>query len=171
MLSLLISGGAFVAPALAVATVSPTKPYTALRPGLWEIRTATRMVGMPYELPPVPYTATQCLTQDLLNNQENLATVTATRGNCEIHNAVVTEERTSWDMTCHQNGMNIDAEGSIVPITNETYTGNVHFTMQNANVSALKGVVNVQGMWQGECTGTPDENHARPSYRTPVYTP
>lgn len=148
------------------------KPYTALRPGLWEIKTSTRMLNMPYELPPVPYTATQCLTQELLDNQENLAKVTATRGDCDIHNVNVADDRTSWDMTCHQNGMDIEAEGYIAPITRETYTGKVDFAMHNASVQEpIKGMVNVQGIWQGECTGDAAESHVRPRYRTPVYTP
>lgn len=143
--------------------------YAALRPGMWEIRTATRMQGMPYELPPVPYTTNQCLTQELLNNQENLATVTATRGQCDIHNVEVSEMRTSWTMTCSQNGMNIDAKGSITPITPEIYTGNVHFTMHSANIQALNGVVNVQGAWQGECNSANNPEQAQPTYHMPVY--
>lgn len=142
--------------------------YQALRPGLWEIRTATRMQGMPDELPPVPYTAVQCLAQELLDNQENLSAITATQGTCEIHDVAVTETRTNWDMTCHQHGMEFAANGTITPITRETYTGNVYFTMKNATISAIKGVVNVQGMWQGECTGAQKEHQAQPTYRTPV---
>jgi hypothetical protein len=117
----------------------------------------------------VPYTTNQCLTQELLNNQENLAKVTATRGECEIHDANVSEMRTSWTMTCYQNGMEIDANGSITPISQEVYTGNVHFTMHNANIKAINGVVNVQGAWQGECPGGQVPNQARPTYRMPVY--
>lgn len=146
--------------------------YTALRPGLWEIRTATRMQGMPYELPPVPYNTTQCLTQEQLDNQENLAAVAGSRGKCEIHDASVTPERTNWSMTCFTNGMEMDAKGSITPISKEAYTGNVHFTMQGGNMPvAMNGVVNVQGMWQGECSGNRSENHAQPSFREPVHTP
>lgn len=149
----------------------PAEAYTALRPGLWEIRTATRMQGMPYELPPVPYNTKQCLTQELLNNQENLAQVTATRGKCQIHDANVTNTRTDWTMTCYQNGMEIDAKGSITPITRETYTGNVHFMMHKQQVQALSGVVNVQGIWQGECNADAQQEEARPTYHRPVYTP
>lgn len=158
--------------AQAEAVAVPEKPYTALRPGLWEVKTSTRMQGMPYELPPVPYTATQCLTQDLLNNQENLAKVTATRGDCDIHDVNVSDERTSWSMDCsQQNGIHIDGQGYIAPITREMYTGKVNFTLHNPSIQAMRGEVNVQGAWQGECTGNDAENHARPSYRTPVYTP
>lgn len=154
---------------LQASAASGEKQYAALRPGLWEIRTATRMQGMPYELPPVPYTTNQCLTQELLNNQENLAKVTATRGECEIHDTEVSDARTTWSMTCYQNGMEIDANGSITPITQEIYTGNVHFTMHNANIKAINGVVNVQGAWQGECASGQNLNQAKPTYRTPVY--
>lgn len=145
--------------------------YTALRPGLWEIRTATRMQGMPYELPPVPYTTTQCMTQEQLDNQENLSAVSGSQGNCEIHDADVTMERTDWTMTCVKNGMEVDAKGTITPISKEAYTGNVHFTMQGGSIAAVKGVVNVQGMWQGECSGKQSGNHMQPTFREPVYTP
>ena len=159
----------FIAATVWPVQAANNKHYTALRPGLWEIRTATRMQGMPYELPPVPYNTTQCLTQEFLDNQDNLAKVTAMRGECEIHDAKVSEMRTSWDMTCYQNGMKIDAEGSITPISKEVYTGNVHFVMHSANIKAIKGVVNVQGAWQGECNSGQSSYHAKPTYRTPVY--
>lgn len=165
------SANAMPSNALDMGTTAPSEPYTALRPGLWEIRTATRMQGMPYELPPVPYNTKQCLTQELLNNQENLAQVTATRGKCQIHDATVTNERTDWTMTCYQNGMEIDAKGRITPITRETYTGNVHFMMHKQQVQALSGVVNVQGIWQGECNTYAPQEEARPTYHRPVYTP
>lgn len=168
--------GGGVAMAQDAPAAEQTQAYTALRPGLWEIRTNTRMQNMPYELPPVPYTAVQCLTQELLNNQQNLAAVTATRGKCDIHNVAVSEARTSWEMTCFQNQMEIEAKGTITPISLEAYTGNVYFTMvmPNANSATrqgLDGVVNVQGLWQGECTGSASEVQAKPTYRAPVYIP
>lgn len=145
--------------------------YTALRPGLWEIRTATRMQGMPFELPPVPYTTTQCMTQEQLDNQESLSAVAGSQGNCDIHDADVTPARTSWTMTCYKNGMEVDAKGAITPISKEVYTGNVHFTMQGSDMPAMNGVVNVQGNWLGECTGEQNRSEMQPSFRKPVYTP
>lgn len=145
--------------------------YTALRPGLWEIRTATKMHGMPAELPPVPFTTTQCMTQEQLDNQQNLSAVSGSQGNCEIHDADVTETRTSWTMTCHKNGMEVDAEGAITPITTEVYTGNVHFTMRGNGMPPMRGVVNVQGRWQGECDGNAGNSGMQPSYRGQSHTP
>lgn len=144
--------------------------YNALRPGLWEINTSTSMLSMPLDLPPVPYRATQCLTQELLDNQQNLTTISAMRGKCEIHEVDVTPERTKWTMTCLQNGILFDANGAITPTTRENYTGKVNFTMRGDRLSAVKGEVQVQGSWRGECSGASYENHAQPSYRKPTYT-
>lgn len=155
----------------AAGEAAAQQDYTALSPGLWEIRTNTRMQGMPAELPPVPYTTMQCLTQELLNNQENLATVTASRGKCDIHDADVSSERTNWTMSCEQNGMHIEAKGVITPISQRAYTGNVHFIMDTGSVHSLNGVVNVQGLWQGECEGSAGTGAAKHTYRTPVYSP
>ncbi|MCH2546280.1 MAG: DUF3617 domain-containing protein [Alphaproteobacteria bacterium] len=147
-----------------------SKSYTALRAGMWEIRTSTRMQGMPSELPPLPYTANQCLTQELLDNQENLDTVTAMRGQCTIHNATVTNERTEWQMVCYQNGMKVEANGVITPLSQHAYTGNVNFLMHTTKTTAIRGVVNIQGMWQGDCKGGAGSNTATPSFHSSGYT-
>lgn len=154
----------------AQATSGVSEGYNALRPGLWEINTSTSMLSMPLDLPPVPYRATQCLTQELLDNQQNLTTISAMRGKCEIHDVDVTTERTQWTMTCLQNGILFDANGAITPTTRESYTGKVNFTMRGDRLSAVKGEVHVQGNWRGECSGAPYENHAQPNYRKPTYT-
>lgn len=147
-----------------------SESYSALRPGLWEINTSTSMLSMPLDLPPVPYRATQCLTQELLDNQQNLTTISAMRGKCEIHDVNVTPERTQWTMTCLQNGILFDANGAITPTTRESYTGKVNFTMRGDRLSAVKGEVQVQGSWRGECSGASYENHAQPNFRKPTYT-
>lgn len=165
---LLISFSAVQAAAQPAPEEGESVSYTALRPGLWEIRTATRMQGMPYELPPVPYRTTQCLTQEQLDNQQNLSAVAGSQGNCDIHDTDVTEERTNWTMSCIKNGMEVDAEGTITPISKEAYTGNVTFTMQGGGIPmAMNGAVNVQGLWQGECNGNQSEQQMTPSYRRP----
>lgn len=164
-LALLTAGAAL---ASSQTDKAATEHYTALRPGLWEVRTATRMQGMPFELPPVPATVTQCMTQAQLDNQENLSAVSGSQGNCEIHEATVTPDRTSWTMTCYKNGMEVDAKGAITPISKEVYTGNVHFTMQGNNMPAMNGVVNVQGNWMGECKGEQNRSEMQPSFRSPV---
>lgn len=159
-----ISLGLFLAvaasPALAVTQ------YTALKPGLWEITTSTQMLNMPVELPPVPYRAIQCLTQEQLNNQENLTAVSGAQGQCEILDANVTDTRTSWSMHCKKNGMDFNAKGSITPISLETYTGNVHFTMSGArNMPPMSGMTTLQGTWQGECTGNESSTGVQPVFK------
>lgn len=139
----------------ASAMAAPVE-YRALRPGLWEVQTSTEMLNMPVELPPVPYRTTLCLTQEQLNNQENLTAVSGAQGDCQILSSDVTEQRTNWTMLCKKNGMNFDAQGTITPISLETYTGNVRFTMSGArNMPPMNGITRVQGVWQGECKGNP----------------
>lgn len=162
-------GFAIVFSSAAVAQASAEQPaaqtYTALKPGMWEIRTATRMQGMPSELPPVPYNTTQCMTQAQLDNQQNLAKVSGAQGDCDIRDANVTPERTIWSMTCNKNGMDIDAKGMITPISTEAYTGKVEFIMKSGNFPAMHGVVNVQGLWQGECAGNTSASGMEPTFR------
>lgn len=139
------------------AEVPETAEYTALRAGLWEVRTSTQMYDMPVELPPVPYRASHCLTQEQLNNQQNLTAVAGQQGECDIHDAQVSEQQTRWRMTCLKNGMRFNAQGSITPISLETYTGTVRFTMTGAQgMPPINGVTTIQGTWQGECVGVSD---------------
>lgn len=145
--------------------------YTALKPGLWEVRTSTQMLNMPVELPPVPYKAVQCLTQEQLDNQENLTAVSGTQGECQILNANVTEQKTTWNMNCKKNGMDFNARGSITPISLDTYTGSVHFTMSGAqNMPPMNGVTTLQGTWQGECTGKESTTGVEPVFNTSPIT-
>lgn len=142
--------------------------YTALKPGLWEIRTSTQMVDMPLELPPVPYRAVQCLTQEQLNNQENLTAVSGAQGDCKILDAKVSDQQTSWQMHCRKNGLDFNAHGSITPISLETYTGSVRFTMsspQQKSVPLMNGVTTLQGTWQGECSGAESTSGMKPVFR------
>ncbi len=163
-----------LASAAASAVQAPPAPkeYTALKPGLWEIRTSTQMLNMPVELPPVPYKAVQCLTQEQLNNQENLTAVSGAQGECQILDANVTEQQTTWHMTCKKNGMDFNAKGSITPISLDTYTGNVRFTMSgNPNMPPMNGVTTLQGTWQGECTGRENNAGVEPIFKASPVAP
>lgn len=154
---------------LVLAAGAAQAEYKALKPGLWEIRTSTQMVDMPLELPPVPYRTVQCLTQEQLNNQENLTAVSGSQGDCTISDANVTEQRTSWNMRCRKNGLDFDAQGSITPISLETYTGSVKFTMySDKNVPPMNGVTTLQGTWQGDCAGkgVSGKNVMQPTFRS-----
>lgn len=133
------------------------KDYTAIKPGLWEIQTHTKMLGMPVEMPPVPYKAKQCLTQEQLNNQENLASVSGAQGDCQIQNVDVTDERTIWAMECVNKGMQMQAEGELRPISSENYNGNVSFTMQGGGGLQMRGHVVVEGRWLGACDHSMNE--------------
>lgn len=154
-----------------VVAAVPAK-YTALKPGLWEVRTSTQMLNMPVELPPVPYKAVQCLTQDQLDNQENLTAVSGAQGECQILDANVTEQKTTWNMTCKKNGMDFKARGSITPISLDTYTGSVHFTMSgNPNLPPMNGVTTLQGTWQGDCSGNESTTGADPIFKSSPVAP
>lgn len=162
-LALTITASAFAA---TPSAKSPSE-YKALKPGLWEVRTSTQMLNMPVELPPVPYRAVQCLTQEQLNNQKNLTAVSGAQGDCQIMDSHVTETKTTWKMLCKKNGMDFDAKGSITPISLETYTGNVQFTMSGApNMPPMNGLTTIQGTWQGECTGHESGTGVQPVFKS-----
>lgn len=141
--------------ALAVCLVAggAQAKYTEIKAGLWQITTETKMLGMPAEMPGIVHTTQQCLTQEQLDNQQNLIAVSGTQGNCSIHDVKVTKEWTSWGMTCKKGPMTVEGTGMINPISQTSYKGDVDFSMQSANSNgmALFGKTSIKGKWLSAC--------------------
>lgn len=149
---------------LASVSVPAMAKYDSLKPGLWEISTSTQMLGMPVDIPPVPYSTQQCITQEMLDKQENLSAISAAQGSCSVENADVTGNKTTWSMTCMNNGMLVKAHGAITPLSLEAYSGNVKFTMESQNVPPMEGKVRLQGRWLSECP--PGSSTPVPTFNT-----
>lgn len=135
--------------------------YTAIKPGLWAISTAIKMQGMPAEMAPLSFISKQCITQEQLDNQTSLINVSSSKYNCKVSDTVVTDKQTSWNMTCQASGLPMQGSGTVNPISRDKFAGVVNYTMGSTDNGGIVmgGIANVEGNWQGNCTGAEAESN------------
>ena len=102
---------AIIVLSLVLATFAPAEPN--MQEGMWEIKGEIKMEGLPFPMPPIPMTFTQCLTKkDMVPQKKEKGQDCKTVKNEIVGNMV------SWVMQCKDKNGVTDSTGEI------TYKGN-----------------------------------------------
>jgi hypothetical protein len=114
----------------AVLSTAASAAAPAMKDGLWEITTTTKVPGMPFTPPPV--TITNCYTKDDVKNQQ---VVPKQEGNCTIRDLKTSGAKTSWKIVCtgEQSGK---GEGEITWKGDSAYEGKQKFTTQGMSITS-----------------------------------
>src|SRR3989337_420880 len=84
-----------------------------MQEGNWESTMEIKMEGMPFPMPPMKFTTTQCLTK------EDMVPKTAQKDQqCEIKEKKVSGNKVTWKVKCVEKNGTTEGEGEI------TYSGN-----------------------------------------------
>lgn len=122
-----------------------------IKPGLWEVRTLTHMVGMPRSLPPVPVSKRYCVTAEMLAQEQNLPLLSGAQGACETDaETAIRKSAAQWGMTCLFNGRKMQGKGELKRSSPERYRGSVDFNWQEGRLRTT-GETSVNGRWLGDC--------------------
>jgi Protein of unknown function (DUF3617) len=136
------------ATALAVAlsgAVSVVNAMPLMLPGLWEMRIATTFAKR--EQPAM--TTRACLTQADIDHPTKALPLP--EGDCKLHDVVTKGNRTSYDMTCKIDSIDMRGHMDIVSGT-DSYDGMNDLVFNGAGVKDMRGTVVVNAKRIGDCT-------------------
>jgi hypothetical protein len=92
---------------LFISIVLPGSPAwsAAFTEGDWEVTMTTTMQGMPYQMPPMTYKMTHCITQ------EDMAPVDRSKQDCVIKDQKMVGSTFYWKVTCEDSAAKTDGDG------------------------------------------------------------
>lgn len=129
--------------------------YEGMVPGKWETQATATIEGVEGMPAVPPQVKVACITQEQLDSQEESVRKFsgAEKSQCIVHQLQVSDQRSSWDMECNQNGQMMRVSGEIVPdATKKGYTGSVRLALNAiASLPPLVTRVVLKGTWLGAC--------------------
>lgn len=118
---------------ICAAVLSIPVPVMAvdIKEGKWEhtMEMKMEMEGLPMELPAMPFTTTQCMTQ-----KDAVPSTAKENQSCEILNQKVSGNKVVWEVKCIEKDSVSEGEGDV------TYSG-----------STYAGVIKMKGRRIGDC--------------------
>jgi hypothetical protein len=116
--------------------------------GKWELTTETKIEGMPFQVPVVPYTITQCITKDDLVPKNR----TQKDQKCEVIDQKITGDKVSWKVKCTDTRGTSEGEGEIT-YRGDSYSGKVRTKiLDNKTKQVMTSVTTLKGRRIGDCS-------------------
>jgi hypothetical protein len=116
--------------------------------GEWELTIQTKMEGLPFQMPVVPYTTTQCITKDDLVPKNK-----AQKGQkCEIVDQKIIGNKVTWKVKCvHESGTS-EGQGEIT-YRGDSYSGGMKTKIvDNKTKQVMTSVTTMKGRRIGDCS-------------------
>lgn len=124
-----ITGKLFLGLFLVFASLTFVYAAVNMQEGEWEISMEIKMEGMPFQMPPMTFKDTQCLTK------EDMVPKTAKEDEkCEVKEQKIIGNKAIWKVHC------IEKDGSTTDGTGEiTYSGNSYQGVMNTKITDKTG--------------------------------
>jgi hypothetical protein len=116
--------------------------------GKWQITMETKMEGLPFQVPVVPYTTTQCITKDDLVPRNR----TQKDQRCEIIDQKISGNKVMWKVKCtHPDGTS-EGQGEIT-YRGDSYSGRMTTKIvDNKTKQVMTSVTTMKGRRIGDCS-------------------
>ena len=144
--SYLIAGGLMLS--IICLQASPAFPAQVnMHEGKWELTMETTMEGLPFKVPVVPFTTTQCITK------EDLVPRSAAQKDqkCEIIDRKIMGNKVTWKVKCTTSGGMSEGEGEIT-YSGDSYSGRMKTKMvDNESKQTITSTTKMKGRRIGDC--------------------
>jgi hypothetical protein len=116
-----------------------------MKEGTWEIKGEIKMEGLPFPMPPIPMTFTQCLTKkDMVPQKKEKNQDCKTIKNETVGNTV------SWVMQCKDKNGVTDSTGKIT-YKGDSFDGTVHTVTKDTKGEKSESTMQMSGKRTGDC--------------------
>jgi hypothetical protein len=132
---------------LCAAMMFVSTPASAIdmKEGKWEHTMEVKMEGLPMEIPSMPFTTTQCLTQ------KDIVPQTARKEqNCKVLEQKITGNKVTWKVKCVEQGSVTEGEGEII-YSGMTYAGTLKTKMTDKSGKVMQSITKMKGRRIGDC--------------------
>lgn len=117
-----------------------------MREGQWEHTMETKIEGLPFEMPAMPFTVTRCVTKDDLvpRTEKN-------DGKCEILDQKISGNTVKWKVKCKDEAGMSEGQGEIT-YRGESYSGKMSMTTtEKKSKQVMTSNVSMKGRRIGDC--------------------
>jgi hypothetical protein len=116
--------------------------------GKWQITMETKMEGLPFQVPVVPFTATQCITKDDLVPKN-----TARKDQkCKVIDQKVIGNKVTWKVKCVDPNTTSEGEGEIT-YSGDSYSGRMRTKItNNSTKQVMTSSTTMKGKRIGDCS-------------------
>ena len=140
----------YAAAGLMVFTVALTSAPAFAEPdfteGQWEVKGEMKLEGMPFPMPPMPFTYSQCITKKDLVPQKQEKSQECTTVSQKVEGNTV-----SWSMTCKdKSGEVTDSTGSAT-YAGATFVATMHSVTTDTKKNKSTANMTLQGKRTGDC--------------------
>ncbi|MBI5026694.1 MAG: DUF3617 family protein [Nitrospirae bacterium] len=118
-----------------------------MKEGKWEHTMEMKMEGMPMEIPMMPITTTECLSQ------KDIVPQTAQKEkeqNCKILDQKITGNKVIWKVKCVEKGSVTEGEGEIT-YSGTTYAGTLKTKITDKSGQVMRSTTKMKGRRIGDC--------------------
>jgi len=116
-----------------------------MQEGMWEIKGEMKIEGMPFPMPPVPLSFTQCLTKKDMVPQKK-----EKNQDCKTIKNEIVGNTVTWVMQCKDKNGVTDSTGKIT-YKGDSFTGTVHMVMKDTTGSNSESTLQMSGKRTGDC--------------------
>lgn len=103
------------------------------------------MEGLPMELPAMPFTTTQCMTQ-----KDVVPSTAKENQSCEILNQKVSGNKVVWEVKCIEKDSVSEGEGDVT-YSGSTYAGVMKMKITDKGGDAMNATIKMKGRRIGDC--------------------
>jgi hypothetical protein len=119
-----------------------------LHEGKWQLTMETKMEGLPFQVPVVPFTSTQCITRnDLVPRNRS--------GNdqkCEIIDQKIVGNKVMWKVKCVDPNVTSEGEGEIT-YSGDSYSGGMKTKItDHSTKEVMTSTTTMKGQRIGDCS-------------------
>ena len=111
--------------------------------GLWEVSTESSVVGMPMEIPTM--TVEECFTKESMNPEKLMQ-----QSGCQMNNLDIQATQASWDVSCQQEGMTMQGNGSL-KFQKKSFSGVFNLRMSGSPSGDMNMKTKLTGRYLGVC--------------------
>jgi hypothetical protein len=134
---------AIIVLSLVLATIAVAEPN--MQEGMWEIKGEIKLEGLPFPMPPIPMTFTQCLTKkDMVPQKKEKNQDCKTIKNETAGNTV------TWVMQCKDKNGVTDSTGKIT-YKGDSFDGTVHTVTKDTKGAKSESTMQMSGKRTGDC--------------------
>jgi hypothetical protein len=134
---------AIIVLSLVLATIAVAEPN--MQEGTWEIKGEIKMEGLPFPMPPIPMTFTQCLTKKDMVPQKK-----EKNQDCKIIKNETVGNTVSWVMQCKDKNGVTDSTGKIT-YKGDSFDGTVHTVTKDTKGAKSESTMQMSGKRTGDC--------------------
>jgi hypothetical protein len=128
---------------------SPAFPAQVnLHEGKWQLTMETKMEGLPFQVPVMPFTTTQCITKD------NLVPRNTSRNDqkCEIIDQKIIGNKVTWKVKCTDPDVTSEGEGEIT-YSGDSYSGRMKTKItDHGTKEVMTSTTTMKGQRIGDCS-------------------